>query len=135
MNAQNPSITDIVGLCVFIATLLFSAEVAQVVGPYMVIITAAAIGASFSLKRREKSTRLNAVFYFIRACGLAALLTVGVSTMMAGYYPGLTERVLLAPVAFTVGLVGDDWPAISRWVVGKISVFIDMLIKLKGGGQ
>lgn len=135
MNAQHPSITDIVGLCVFIATLLFSAEVAEVVGPYLVIITASAIGASFSLKRREKSTRTSAILFFLRVCGLAALLTVGVSAMVAGYYPSLTERVLLAPVAFIVGLVGDDWPAIGWWVVAKVSTFIDVLIKLKGGSQ
>lgn len=135
MNTHSPSITDIVGLCVFIATLLFSAEVAEVVGPYLVIITASAIGASFSLKRREKSTRTSAVLFFVRVCGLAALLTVGVSAMVAGYHPSLSERFLLAPVAFIVGLVGDDWPAVAGWVMGKVGAFIDVLIKLKGGGQ
>ena len=135
MNAHQPSITDIVGLCVFIATMLFSAEVAEVVGPYLVIITASAIGASFSLKRREKSTRTSAILFFVRVCGLAALLTVGVSAMVAGYHPSLSERVLLAPVAFIVGLVGDDWPAIAWWAIGKVSAFVDVLIKLKGGGQ
>ena len=135
MNTQTPGITDIVGLCVFIATLLFSADVAQVVGPYLVIITASAIGASFSLKRREKSTRIAALLFFVRVCGLAALLTVGVSAMVAGYHPSLSERVLLAPVAFIVGLVGDDWPAIGGWAIGKIGALVDVLIKLKGGGQ
>ena len=135
MNTQPLSITDIVGLCVFIATLLFSVEVAQVVGPYLVIIAASAIGASFSLKRREKSTRTSAIFFFVRVCGLAALLTVGVSTMVAGYHPSLSERVLIAPVAFIVGFVGDDWPAIAWWAIAKISAFVDVLIKLKGGGQ
>lgn len=135
MNAQNPSITDIVGLCVFIATLIFSAEVAQVVGPYLVIITASSIGASLSLKRREKSTRTGALLYFMRVCGLAALLTVGVSAVVAGYHPSLSQRVLLAPVAFIIGLVGDDWPAIAGWAAGKVSAFVDLLIKLKGGGQ
>ena len=119
----------------FIATLLFSADVAQVVGPYLVIITASAIGASFSLKRREKSTRIAALLFFVRVCGLAALLTVGVSAMVAGYHPSLSERVLLAPVAFIVGLVGDDWPAIGGWAIGKIGALVDVLIKLKGGGQ
>jgi len=135
MNMQQPSITDIVGVFMFIATLLFSADVAQVVGPYLVIITASAIGASFSLKRREKSTRTSAILFFTRVCGLAALLTVGVSAVVAGYHPSLSERVLLAPVAFIVGLVGDDWPAIASWAVGKVSAFVDILIKLKGGGQ
>lgn len=135
MNPQNLSITDVVGVFVFLATLLFSAEVADVVGPYLVIITASAIGASFSLKRREKSRRTSALLFFLRVCGLAILLTVGVSAVVAGYHPSLSERVLLAPVAFMVGLVGDDWPAIASWVAGKISAFIDILFKMKGGGQ
>lgn len=135
MNSQPLSITDVVGLCVFIATLLFSAEVAQVVGPYLVIITASAIGASFSLKRREKSTRTSALLFFLRVCGLATLLTVGVSAMVAGYHPSLSERVLLAPVAFIVGLVGDDWPSIAWWAKDKVNSLVDLLIKLRGGGQ
>jgi len=128
------NVTDIVGLFVFIAALMFSADVAQVVGPYMVIITASAIGASFSLKRRDKTTRTSAIWFFARVCGLAALLTVGISTLVAGYYASLSERALLAPVAFILGLIGDDYPALALWVGRKINAWIDAVIRFRSGG-
>lgn len=132
---SQPSITDIVGLFVFMAALLFSNEAANVVGPYMAIITAAAIGASFALGRRDKSTRVGAVWFFFRVCGLAALVTVGIATVAAAYHPNLSERALIAPVGFLLGLVGDDWPAIALWAGQKLNALVDVLIKLKGGGN
>ncbi len=121
-----PSITDVVGLFVFVAAVVFSPDVAAVVGPYMAIIVTASIGASFSLARREKSSRTGAVFFFVRICGLAALLTVGMSVMLAGVHTSLSERALLAPIAFGIGLVGDDWPSVGKWAGGKISSLIDV---------
>lgn len=135
MNAQHAGITDIVSLCVFVAAWVFSAEVAEIVGPYLLIITISAIGASFSLKRREKSTRSSALLFFARVCTLATMLTVGIATMVAGYYPSLTVRVLLAPVAFAIGMIGDDWPSIALWVVERVKATYDLFAKLKGGGQ
>lgn len=132
---SQPSITDIVGLCVFLATLFFSADVANVVGPYMAIVTAAAIGGSFALIRRDKSSRRSALFFYFRVCGVATIGTVVVSIVLAGYHPQLTERVLLAPVAFVIGLIGDDWPSLYRAGAQKLSALLDILIKLKGGGQ
>lgn len=132
---NQPSITDVVGLFVFIAAAMFSSDVAAVIGPYIAVIVTASIGASFSLARRDKATRVNAVFFFVRVCGLASLLTVGVSAMVAGVHPSLSERALLAPVAFGIGLIGDDWPAVARWVVSKVGAFVDVLIKVRGGGQ
>lgn len=132
---NSPSITDVVGLFVFVAAVVFSPEVAAVVGPYMAIIVTASIGASFSLARRERSSRTSAVFFFARVCGLAALLTVGLSFMLAGMHSSLSERALLAPIAFAIGLVGDDWPSVARWAGGKLSMLIDVLIKMRGGGQ
>ncbi len=127
------SITDVVGLFVFISTVMFGREAAAVIGPYVVVIVTAAVGASFSLIRRERATRTNAVLFFLRVCGLASLLTVGLSALLAGAHPSLSERALLAPVAFVIGLVGDDWPAVSTWAVRKLSRLIDVLIRERGG--
>lgn len=125
---NQPSIPDIVGAAVFVLALLFSREVANVVGPYMVILAAASIGASFALARREKTTRLAAVGYFTRVCGLAVLVTVGIAAFIASYHESLTTRLLIAPVAFGIGFIGDDLPTMLKDWVGAV-------IKARGGGQ
>lgn len=130
-----PSITDVVGFFIFMAALLFSNEVAAVVGPYMVIVVASAIGASFALSRRPTSTRVSAILFFARVCGVAVLGTVAASIVAATFYPSLTERVLIAPVAFVIGLVGDNWPDIALWAGRKVNALVDVLIRLKGGGN
>lgn len=109
------SITDVIGLFVLISTAVFSAEAAAIIGPYMAIVVAAAIGASFSLAKREKTTRVSALWFFLRVCGLAVVVAGGLSALLAKFHPILTERALLAPVAFIIGLVGDEWPSVVRW--------------------
>lgn len=125
---NQPSIPDIVGAVVFVLALLFSREVANVVGPYMVILAAASVGASFALARREKTTRLAAIGYFSRVCGLAVLVTVMIATFIASYHESLTIRLLIAPVAFGIGFFGDDFPSMLKdWFAA--------FMKIKGGGQ
>lgn len=131
---QTP-VVDAVGLAVFIAATVFSAEVAAVVGPYFTIVAAAALGASFSLIRRDTGTRPSAVWFFLRVCGAATLLTVGLSTLISMVHPSLNERVLLIPVSLGLGLLGDDYPEAGKWVVGKVSAFIDVLISLRSRGS
>lgn len=128
------SITDIVGLCIFLAALLFSNEAAAVLGPYMVIVIASSIGASFALSRREKTTRAAALWFFTRVNGLAVLLTVGLAAAASTYQPGLHERVLLAPIALLVGFIGDDWPRLLSKVVRVLYGALD-LVRGKGGSQ
>lgn len=126
------STTDIVGVCVLLASLIFSSSVAAVVGPYMVILIASTIGASFSLARRPKSTRGAALWYFARINGLAALLTVGMAAALAAYWPDVSERVLLAPIALLVGFVGDDWPKLLARVMRAVNAAIDHFRTGKG---
>lgn len=130
---HQPSILDSVGIFVLLAAWMFSSEVAAVAGPYMVIISASAIGASFALIRRDASTRVGAAFYFLRVCGLATLLTVAISTVLSLLHPSLTERVLIAPVALGLGLIGDDYPSAGRWVLRWVNKLIDTLISIRGG--
>lgn len=125
------TITDILGLVAVISAAIFSQEVAEVVSPYIVIIAASAFGASFSLARREKSTRTGAVWFFVQVCGGAVMLTVGVSSLLSGVHPTLTTRVLLAPVAFAIGLIGVDWRDVPR-IVGDIAgMVLDLLNKFR----
>lgn len=123
--------TDIVGLFVLIAAFVFNAEVASVVGPYMVIAVAATVGASFSVARRDKSTRLSAVWFFVKVVSLAILFTGGLAALAINYYPTLSDRVLLAPIALLVGFIGDGWPALLTKIV---RFFIGMLDLARGKG-
>ncbi len=134
-RVNQPPVVDAVGLAVFIAATVFSAEVAAVVGPYFAIVAAAALGASFSLIRRDVGTRPSAVWFFIRVCGAATLLTVGLAALIALVHPNLNERILLVPVSLGLGLLGDDYPEAGKWVVSKLSAFIDVLISLRSRGS
>ena len=131
---SNPDV-GIVTLAGALASLLFGPEFAIYIGPYVVILLASTVGASFALSRRGTTTRSSALWFFLRTNALAILLTVGVASAISSYTPWLPERVLIAPVAFFVGFVGDDWPAMFTWAGGKINAFVDILIKLKGGGS
>jgi uncharacterized membrane protein YiaA len=119
---QQPSISDVVGLFIFAMSLFFSREVANMVAPYLVIVVAASTGASFALARKEKTTRLAGFWYFLRVCGLAILITAGVAAFVASYNESLTSRILIAPIAFMIGFIGDDLPDIGRKV---IDYFVD----------
>ncbi|UST52969.1 hypothetical protein NF681_11500 [Comamonadaceae bacterium OTU4NAUVB1] len=128
------SVIDAVGLSIIVAASVFSPKMAEVVGPYVLIATAAVIGASFALARRSTSSRWAAVFYFLRVVGLAILLTVGLSAWLSTKHPDFSERALLAPVALLIGFVGDGWPALLSKIVSMLYGFID-IVRGKGGVQ
>lgn len=107
---MSPSpLTDLVGLFVLIAAALFSNEAALIIGPYMLIIVMSTVGASWSLQRREKTTRLSALGFFLRVNGVAIGFTGLAAAIVTTYWPGLTERALLAPVALLIGAMGGNW--------------------------
>lgn len=129
----NQPLADVVGLCVFLAALLFSAEVAAVVGPFLVIAVASAVGASFSLARRDRSSRKSALLFFLRVVALAILATGLISTIVTSFRPDLHERLLLAPVALFVGFVGDDWPKVFGRLLEWVYAALDLMRGGKGG--
>lgn len=122
-----PDITDAVGLGVVIAGLVYAPSVASVIGPYITIVLAAVIGASFAVSRHPRTSRLAAAWYFLRVGGLAMMLTGAIASWAGSYYEGWTERALIAPVALLIGSIGDDFPALARWALGKFLRGIDFL--------
>ena len=126
MPQQTP---DIIALLIFLGALIFGPEVAAVVGPYVAIIAAAALGASFALSRREKTNRTDALKFFAQVVGLAVLVTVGLTQVAHAYYPALHERLLLVPVALFIGYIGDGWPRIFDSVIEKLLGLIDSFRK------
>lgn len=125
-------IIDVIGLFVFISSVIFSADVAAIIGPYVAIVVAAAIGASFSLARRDQSSRVNALLFFLRVCGLAVLVAGAAAAFLSRVHPVLTERALLAPVAFAIGLIGEDWSDLRRWALEYAR---DLFFRKRGGDR
>ena len=134
MPVNSPPVTDIVALCVVVAATLFSNEAAEIIGPYVVIIVASTIGASFSLARRDKDARTGAIWFFARLVGLAILLTVGLAAWASKRWPATNERILLAPIALVIGFIGPDWPRLLRRFVKFVFAAIDLL-RDRGGIQ
>jgi len=130
MNQQ--PVLDIVGLFVFIAALIFSSEVASVVGPYMVIVVGATLGASFKVARREKTTRTSAVLFFLRVVGMAVFLTVVLALILNSYRPDLSPRVTVAPIAILIGFI--DWPWALTKIIRGMFAALD-LARGKGGAS
>lgn len=122
MNQSNP--VDSIGLFILLATWIFSAEVAAVIGPYVAIIVGAACGAALSLGSRQKTTRMGAIGYFVVVCTLATLVASSIAAIMAWAHPGLSERALLVPVAIGIGWIGDDWKAIRQNVADFVRDFV-----------
>lgn len=126
-------ILDVVGLFVTLTALAATPEIADVVGPYMVILVAAVIGASFALARRTTSSRLLAVWFMARVAALAVLLTVGAASFVNAMRPELHVRGLLAPIALLVGFIGDDWPRLLAKVMKGVFAAVDFFRPTKGG--
>lgn len=122
MNGNSP-VPDVIGLFVFIATLMFSSDVAAVIGPYMVIVIAASIGGSFALARREPGTRTQAVWFFFRVVGLAVLMTAGIAYLVSVWHPEFSPRLTIAPIALVLGYV--EWPTLLAKIVRGIFAALD----------
>lgn len=125
---------DPISVTVALAAVVFAPEVAHVVGPYLVIVFASTIGASFALAARPTTTRTNAALFFFRVNGLSVLLTYSISAAVNTKYPLGDLRSWFAIVAFVLGFVGDRWPSLLMWAAGKLSKFIDLMIKMRGEG-
>lgn len=130
---QTPQL-DPVSVSVMVAAAMFAPEVAHIVGPYVIILAASTIGASLALARREKTSRMSAMWFFLQVNGLAVLLTATVAAIANSFYPIPDERTWFAPVALGLGFIGDRWPSVLTWCGTKISQLVDVLIKLKSGG-
>ena len=109
-------------VAVTIASAVLAPALAEVVGPYAMIFAASTVGASWALGRQATMTRLKALLFFLRINATAAIVTVIIADFLAkqlGYGSGTGGLWLIAPTALVIGGVGDDWPALIRWVVKR----------------
>jgi len=129
MSTPPPPSFDPIALFVLGGAILFSPEVAGVVGPYLAVFTASVVGGGFALVRRKRTSRRSAVWFFLRVSGASILLTSAIATLVAGAHPSLTERTLLVPIALLIGAVGDDWGLVLSALWSKADL---ILAALKG---
>jgi hypothetical protein len=99
---------DIVSVSILLAGTLFSRELAEVVGPYAVIVLAAIGGAAWSAARLPKGTRLSTLRHMLLMVGMALLATVPLAAL-ASNFTEVETRWLLGPVAAVIAGVGPEW--------------------------
>jgi ABC-type branched-subunit amino acid transport system permease subunit len=131
-----PQALDPVAVAVVIAATVFAPDVAAVVGPYAVIVLAAAIGAAWALSREQPTTRWRALYFFMRLIGTAVCVTVALATTAEQFFGGgIRSTVMLAPIALLVGGIGDDWPAVGKWALGLLQRAIEAFAGRGRSGQ
>lgn len=112
---------DPVNVTVALFATLLSPAIAAIMGPYAVILVASTVGAAWALGRRDPSAKLGAFGYFLRLNATAAVVTVGIATIVGKWVGHENPTWMLAPVALIVGGVGDDWPKFISWL-GKLVI-------------
>jgi hypothetical protein len=130
---------DPVSAITALMVLVFSPELASVVGPYAVILLAATTGAAWSLGRRDPATRSNAFWFFVTINMTACLLTVGIASLAKQtLHIEAGVNMLLAPVGLIVGGIGHDWPSVGKWLLnifrGRIEKTLDSGSNVTPGG-
>ena len=127
--------TDVLQLFVVMAAAIFGQPMASIIGPYLLIIFAAATGAGWSLGRRDSKGKSNAFFYFVRVVFTAILLTVVIAKLAVGYVPNVEVEWLIAPVALIIGLIGDDWLKVFSWLMDMGKKLANRIADKKLGGD
>lgn len=115
-----------------VASSIFGAQMAMIIGPYIVIAIGAVGGAAVMIMQREGDNNLRAFVYFVASTMLAVLLTVPLSMITASFWDAINATWLFAPVSFVLGYLGDKWSRILTWGGTKVNSFVDVLIAARG---
>ena len=108
---------DPVSVAITLIATMLSPAVGAVLGPYAVIFLASTTGAGWSLSRQDSKTKAEAFWFFVRINATACLLTYAVAQLVAQVYKVESIVWLFGPIAFGIGLIGDDWPAVRLWLI------------------
>jgi hypothetical protein len=100
-----------------------SPVLAEVAGPYATVVGAATVGASWALHRCKPRTRAGAALFVLRLVMTAVMVTAGVVALTERFTGGQDSTWMFAPVAFLIGGVGDDWPAVVSWLALRVAGF------------
>lgn len=133
MNAPPPPI-DIVSLAIALAGLIFGQELAQMIGPYAVIMMGASLGAVISASRLEPGTGMHWAAHLGFFVTLALLVTVPLAYWLERQL-GFESKWLFGPVAILVAGIGQDWPLLVRWALGQARRLAEGWVTRRGGNN
>ncbi len=111
---------DPISAAVAVATALFGPDLARFIGPYAVILLSSTVGAGWALGRQPAMTTAAAIWFFSRLNIMAVMLTVPLSAGVMWAFQMADANWTLAPIALLIGGVGNDWPAVGKWVVTRL---------------
>lgn len=124
MNNLEPANIAITVFSIFVAP-----QVAEILGAYSVIILAAIVGAGWALGRVGGNFNLkDAILFFIKINLTALVITVPLAYFVAHKYDFTEPQWLIAPVAFLIGFVGNDWVRLNSALFTKIKAVIDLFL-------
>lgn len=126
-----PQPLDIVTVAVAIASVLFGARMAAIVGPYAVIFIGAVVGSVYSATGRASSGKLSALGYCALMVLLSVSITVPAAEILAPYIRVSEPRHLFFVVSAGISAVGDKWPGVILWAWG----LLQKMAERKAGGQ
>lgn len=119
-----------VKIAVIFISYFIAPELAEIFGSYAVIILASTAGAGWSLGNRGGTLSIYKALWFFTKINLTAIIiTVGIASIVANKTEMNNPQWLLAPIAFTIGLVGDEWTTFNTWAVEKIKAVLSAIFK------
>ena len=114
LPVRPPDDLDIVAVLIVATTAIFGRpRVAEIVAPYLVIVTCALAGAVYSATGRETESRWHTFGYILGVALAAIVVTVPASDLLARY-SGMPARWIMGCVAGCIGIAGADLPRLLR---------------------
>lgn len=105
-----------------ILTVFTSPQVAEILAPYIIIVIGSFTGASWTLGNfGRKLPVMEVLFFYIKSIFTAVLVTVFISHLVSEYIPIPDIKWLFAPIAFTLGMVGNKWMCYAEYVLKKLT--------------
>lgn len=127
-----PPQLDIVSAAIFVAGLVFAPGAAAVIGPYAVILLGAVLGAAISAGLRPPEARASTLGHMLVWTGLALVLTVPASQILAAYMPqSVRVQWTLGPMAILIAGIGHRWPDVARWAIGLVRRLAERFVERK----
>lgn len=114
LPARPPPDLDLIAVLIVVSTALFGRPaVAEIVGPYLVILTCALAGAAYSASGRESVGRWRTFGYIVGVTFVAVVITVPISELISRHV-GVPPRWIMGCIAGGIGIVGADLPRLVQ---------------------